>query len=422
MYKEKKMRNGLKVIISSMPHMSSVTVGVWIGVGGRHETAKNSGISHFIEHMLFKGTENLSAKDLKQAIEGVGGTLNGFTADEVTCYLIKVPARYLVAGMDILKEMVFNPKFDETDILREKYVVCEEIKMYKDHPSERVHEILEELMWPDDPLGRTLTGSISNVKSLKRNDLIRFKDKYYHPSNMAVVVSGKVKEKDVISYVSNNFTGPRGKSIKYRPAKVAQTKPRIRFSKGKTQQAHIAIGFPVKRTDRKDKVAQQLVNIILGANMSSRLFEELREKQGLCYDIGSSYKHHNDIAEFGIHAGVDTHKIYTSVAGIVEELKKLRDFGVNKNELVRAKEFAKGQIQLGLENTSTRMIWLGDKAMVDGTIPEVKSIIKRIDAIKEADILRVSNDIFCSRLFNMAIIGNISDSDKKKVKKELLKL
>jgi predicted Zn-dependent peptidase len=419
MYKKHQLNNGLKIIASSMPHMNSVSLGIWIGVGGRNESVRESGISHLIEHMLFKGTLKRSARELKESVEGIGGSLNGFTADEATCYMVKVPAHRLELGLDILTDMVFNARFDEEDIEREKFVVLEEIKMYKDQPSERVMELLAETMWPDNALGRSLTGTVANVKSFKKEKMIKFKEDNYHPANMAVIAAGKLVPKEVIEYVSKSFKGGRRRKASVEVPDVKQKCFRARFSQGDTSQAHLAMGFPTVAGNIRERFAIKLMSVILGGNMSSRLFEELREKHGLCYDIGSNYKRHRDVGEFVIHAGVDNKKALRSVVAILDELRKIRDVGVTADELSRAKEFAKGQFQLALENTSARMMWFGDRLMLDGNIPSQESVLKEVDSVTVVDIGKVCEKIFKARLVNFAMVGKADATDKNKIKKAI---
>lgn len=423
MYKKFKKSNGLTIITSPMPHMSSVSLGLWIGAGGRYESEKQSGISHLVEHMLFKGTHTRSAKGLKEAIEGVGGAFNGFTADEVTCYMVKVPAKYTRLGLDILTDMVLDPKFDKQELAREKFVVCEEIKMYKDHPSENILDILAGIMWPNNALGRPLTGTTGTVKSLKREDLIKYKEDNYHPSNIAVVASGKVDPSMISEYAAEKFAGKkRKKRPSFKSVSKEQKKCRFKTAKGNTSQAHIAMGFMAPSRDIRERFAMKLMNVIFGGNMSSRLFEELREKHGLCYDIASSYKRHSDTGEVQIHAGVDPRKAARSVIAILDELKKLKDLGVTDDELERAKKYVKGQFLLAMEGTSTRMLWLGDRFMVHREIPAVKDVLNRIDGVKIHEIQKVCKDIFRSSAANLAMIGNITSKDKEMIRGELGKL
>ncbi|MBU0682705.1 MAG: pitrilysin family protein [Candidatus Omnitrophota bacterium] len=420
MYENYKTKNGLKVLASRMPHMSSISLGIWIGVGGRYESKKQSGISHLVEHMLFKGTYLRTAKELKEAIEGVGGAFNGFTSDEVTCYMVKVPSEYVELGVDILSDMVLNAKFEQEDLLKEKYVVCEEIKMYRDQPSEHVVDVLNEIMWPNNALGRPLTGTSETVKKLTMDDLKKFKETYYHPANIAVVAAGNVNVKKFFNYVSAKFEKIQKKqNFSFESPKIRQNKVNFKVCRENIKQTHIAMGFHAEDRTEREKFAIKLMNIIFGGNMSSRLFEELREKYGLCYDISSSYKRHSDKGEIHIHAGVDSKKAVRSVIAILDEIKRIRDLGVTEEELQRAKKYTKGQFLLAMEATSSRMLWLGDRTIVHKRIPKVKDVIKNIDAVRVDDIEKVCKNIFKHSLANLSMVGKLADSERKKIKKEL---
>ncbi|MBD3378894.1 MAG: hypothetical protein GF408_00310 [Candidatus Omnitrophica bacterium] len=423
MYKKTKEKNGLTTVVSPMKQMSSVSLGVWIGVGGRYESEHNSGISHVIEHMLFKGTRTRTAKDLKQAVEGVGGAFNGFTSDEVTCYMVKVPSKYMELGMDILADMILEPRFDKKDFLREKSVICEEIKMYRDHPGDRVMELLEAIMWPGSPLGRPLTGNISTVRNFRMADVLDFKEAHYHPGNIAVVASGKVSPERIFSYAGEKFSGlKRKRKGRFSSPAVTSRGPRTRFSSADTNQTHIALGFYAFDRNIKERFAYKLMNVILGGNMSSRLFEELREKYGLCYDISSMYKRHSDVGEVIIHSGVDNRNAVKSLVAILDELRNMKDIGITEDELVRAKEYTKGQFMLAMEGTSSRMLWLGDRFMVHREIPDVPYVLKKLDELTLEDVNRACSRVFNARAASLAMISNITSSQKIKVRKELEKL
>ncbi|MBD3425835.1 MAG: hypothetical protein GF409_01235 [Candidatus Omnitrophica bacterium] len=423
MYKKTLGKNGLKVVVSRMPQMSSVSLGIWIGVGGRYESDRQSGISHFIEHMLFKGTHTRTTKDLKETIEGVGGSFNGFTSDEVTCFMVKVPAKYMELGMDVLADMVMNAKFDKEDILREKFVICEEIKMYRDQPAEHVLDVLSGIMWPGNALGRPLTGNMGTVKKFTKDELVSFKEENYHPGNIAVVAAGNIHPDRLSQYAMEKFSGEkRKKKITFDRAGVFHKGPRMRVCRGNTQQTHIALGFRAEDRNIRQRFATKMMNIILGGNMSSRLFEELREKYGLCYDISSTYKRHSDVGEIQIHAGVDNFSAKRSLTAILDEIKRLRDLGVTEEELDRAKRYAKGQFLLAMEATSTRMLWLGDRLMTHNLIPEVSDVLRRIDQVSIADVQRTCDRLFCSSGAHLAMIGSLKDNVKRAIKKELGKL
>jgi predicted Zn-dependent peptidase len=284
-------------------------------------------------------------------------------------------------------------------------------------------DLLAQTMWPDNPLGRPLTGSIASVKSFTRNEIVGFKEKNYHPGNISVVAAGKVAPDRVFRYMSEKFGKNKGKkNAAFKTPLVKQRSPRTKFFARDTQQSHIALGFPIVAQNMSDRFAAKLMNVILGGNMSSRLFEELREKYGLCYDISSSYKRHSDIGELIVHSGVDPRKLTKSVIAILDELKKIRDMGVTGEELSRAKEYAKGQFLLAMEGTATRMLWLGDRLMIHKHIPETQEILKRLNEVKMGDIKRVCENIFKPSLASLAVIGNMKEREKVKIKKELAKL
>jgi len=372
--------------------------------------------------MLFKGTWARSASKLKEAIEGVGGSLNGFTADEATCYMVTVPSEHAGLGLDILTDMVLNPRFDDNDIAKEKFVISEEIKMYKDQPADHVMELLNGIMWPGNSMGRPLTGTISTVQSLRKNKLISFKEDNYHPANIAVIAAGKVDPNVIIDKVSGSFKERRRKKPSFTTPAMGQKDPRTKFSGDDTNQTHLAMGFPANSGSIRERFATKLMSVILGGNMSSRLFDELREKHGLCYDIASSYKRHRDVGEFVVHAGVDNRKVMRSVMAIIDELRKIRDVGVTPDELLRAKEFAKGQLLLALENTSARMVWFGDCLMIDGMIRDRDDILKEVDNVTVGDIKSACKNIFKPSLINLAMVGRVDAKNKSKIKKELGKL
>jgi predicted Zn-dependent peptidase len=406
-----------------MPEMTSVSLGVWIGTGGRYEEEGNSGISHLIEHMLFKGTEDRDARALKQSVEGIGGSFNGFTSDEVTCYMVKVPYKHFSLGMEILSDMVLHPKFDEEELAREKFVVCEEIKMYRDQPSDHVMDLLAGLIWPDSSLGRPLTGKIRTVKGFSREDLIDFKRKNYHAGNTSVIVCGNIKPRRVADAVRRHFSELREKKPRLpEPVRVSLSGPRVKVTKSLTKQAHIAMGFPVNMQSVKDRFAVKLMNIILGGNMSSRLFEHLRENKGLCYDVSSTYKRHSDAGEVHVHAGVDSRRSLLSIKSINEEIRVLKNKMVSEEELYRAKEFIKGQFLLALEGTATRMLWLGDRLMVHGRIPPVDSVLENINRVTSADVQKAARDLFQSRIAHLALIGSISAAERAEIVKDLRSL
>lgn len=398
--------NRLKIVAAPMPHMESVAIGVLVGMGSRYEEKKVCGVSHFIEHMLFKGTKKRDARKLKEEIEGVGGHFNGFTAEDVTCYLVKIPSAHVKLGLDVLHDMVSNPSMDEREIEKEKFVICEEIKMYKDQPASYVHEILAETMWPEHPLGRPLAGSEETVRGVSREILFDVKERYYRADNMAIVIAGKFIESELLPYCRKIFGRKSDVSnAVYERFSVQQNARAVKLHYKDTEQTHIAIGFHTFGRTSPKRYILNVLNIILGGNMSSRLFEELREKKALCYDVSSSVKKYDDTGAFYIHAGIANEKVAQTLKAMSGELVKIKDQKVSKKELTRAKEFYKGQLLLALEDTGSRMLWLGEKVMTKEGIPPVKDIIKGIDDVSASSVADIANEILSSKRLNIAVIG-----------------
>lgn len=417
-YNKEILDNGLKIAAYKMPQMKSVAVGVWIAAGGRYENMKNRGISHFVEHLLFKGTKKRTAMQIKNSIEGIGGTLNGFTSEEVTCYFAKVLARYLRLGVDVLGDMVLNAKFGPRDIDKERFVILEEIKMYKDQPDQYVHELLGELMFPKQTLGIPLVGTHEIINALKREDLIGYKYSSYNPSNITVVACGDVDWDLLVDLCVKVFSKRRkGRVYNYEKLRVSQEAARTKvFNKG-TEQTHIAIGFHgISRRDPA-RYAMDLLNIALGANMSSRLFHELREKRGLAYAISSHVDYYSDGGTAIIEAGVDNRKISEAIELILKELVKIKSGLVTKKEFERAREYYRGHLHFVLEDTLSHMLWLGKKAVTGDEPIDIDKILGLLKKITIEDILQIAKNIFKKENLNIAIVGPADDKEEGSINK-----
>ncbi len=408
--------NGLKVVAYKMPQMKSVALGLWLATGGRYESVSKRGISHFVEHLLFKGTEKRSATQIKNAIEGIGGVLNGFTSEEVTCYLVKVLGKHLTLGLDILSDMVLNAVFNPKDVERERFVILEEVKMYKDQPDQYVHELLGELMWPRQTLGIPLVGTHRTVTSLTREDLVAYRDRTYTPAHITVVACGDVDWERFVEECAVIFSAAKsGKVRHYKKMNVAQHRPKTNIFHKDTEQTHIAIGFHGISRQHPSRYAMDLLNIVLGANMSSRLFHELREKRGLAYAIGSHVNYYADGGVVSIDAGVDTRKISKAIRLILKELSKIRRRPVTKSEFERAREFYQGHLSFVLEDTVEHMLWLGKKVVTGDKPIDAEEVLQRVRDITIGDILEMAKDIFRPKNLNVAIVGPVRDEDKKAI-------
>lgn len=413
MHKIDSIDNGLRVATLPMDQMESVAIGVWIRAGGRFENKSNSGISHLLEHLLFKGTANRDMITIKQEIEGRGGSFNGFTSEEHTCYLVKVLSKDAGLGLDILSDMVLNPKLAEEEIVKEKDVIVEEINMYKDMPSHYVHEILAEEMWPDQPLGLPLAGTVESVRSINRSDIASYKDTYYNPKNMLVTAVGKIDGSAVAALARKYFAKAVSKDAPdFVKVAIKQNSPIVKVTSKDTEQTHVAIGVHAVDRFHPDKHVVSLINIILGANMSSRLFHIIRDEMALCYEISSSIRRYADCGAFIVSAGVDNKKLVKAVEVILKELCRIKREPVSSEELRRAKEYYRGQLLFALEDTMSRMLWFGEKAISGEKDFDPKSLLAKTESVTVEDIMRVADGMLKDERLNLAVIGPVK-SDKE---------
>lgn len=420
MYELDAFDNGTRCSARSLPDRDSLAIGIWLGVGGRYEPGRISGVSHFIEHLLFKGTKKRSAEDIKQQIEGRGGAMNGFTSEEFTCYLVKVLNRDMDNALEILSDMVFNARLSAGDIFKERHVIKEEIKLYVDLPNHHVHDLLMELLWPGQALGRNLAGTLGTVSSMTWADITGYKEKYYNSRNIVISACGNLDTPEFFSSCRKYFgRAKKGDKSSYRKADEAQRKPMLSVLSKKTEQAHMAIGMRAFGRNDPDRYALTLLHIILGGNMSSRLFREVREKKGLAYEIGTSVKKLHDTGAFIISAGLDNRNIAKTLDIIMRELRRIRTNYVGKGEFERAREFYRGQMLLGLEDTIDQMLWMGEHLSSNDEIPTPQEVVRRISALTPDDIKRVAGRVLENSRLNMSLIGTIDKKQEKEISKAL---
>lgn len=413
MYKKLTLGNGLKIVAHNMPGRQSVSVGIWINSGGRFESQENKGISHFLEHILFKGTKKYSCRKIKESIEGVGGSLNGFTSEELTCYLVKIPSLHLGLALDVLSDMVINPTLEGQEIEKEKAVILEEIKMYMDLPQAYVHELLDELLWPDQPLGSPIIGTVASVGRTTKEDLSLFKKKFYTPSNIVISAAGSLDFRKLTKAAEKSFSVlKKGDRNIFLNVKEEQEEPRLKIFDKATEQTHMALGFHGLKRDHPLRHALGILHIILGANMSSRLFEELREKRGLAYEIGTQVKRLQDTGSFIVHAGIDNTKITDAMPLILGELEKIKGDLAGIDEFKRAKEFYLGQLVLALEDTLDNMLWIGETTATLDKTYTLADIIREIRKVKREDIRYVAKYLFEEKKINLALIGPLADKEQ----------
>lgn len=410
-YSVRSLEGGARLVTAPMTDRPSASVVLMFGIGSRYEDDSIGGISHFIEHLFFKGTQRRpSAKEIAEAIEGVGGVINASTDKEITTYWARVPADRLELALDVLFDVVSNSRLTPEDIDRERMVILEELKMYQDLPQEYVHSLFEEIMWPDHPLGRDVAGTIKSVSSITRDDLIGYIAEHYGLQRLVVSMSGGIDGQQAETLVASRLTLTAENGSVYDAAPPPLDASTVRVLKKKTEQAHICVGTRAISYLDDDRYALDLVNTILGEGMSSRLFLEIRERRGLAYDVHSYTTKHRDGGYMAVYAGVDPGKALDAVKAVVELLEDMVERPVPESELAKSREFTKGRLKLSLESTSAMASWLGQQELLAGRIRSVPEVIAAVDAVSVDDIQRVSARVLGQPL-QLAVIGPFARED-----------
>jgi predicted Zn-dependent peptidase len=398
--------NGLRLITAPMPHTRSVAVSVYVGAGSRYETPDEAGISHFIEHLCFKGTEKRpTAQLISEALDEVGGILNAATDREYTVFYAKVARPHLELALDVVGDLVRTPLFDAAELEKERKVVIEELASISDSPGQQVDVILDDLLWPDQPLGWDVAGTEASVKGLSRNMVVEYFERQYVPNNMVVAIAGNITEDEVLALVEPGLgsDGP-GRPESWFPAQHDQAEPRASLHYKRTEQSHIAIGLHALPLMHPDRYTLDLVSVFFGESMSSRLFQELRERQGLCYEVNSYVTHYLDTGAFGVYAAVDPSNSQRAVEALMAEMARLAD-GVEEEELRKARELAKGRLLLRMEDTRSVSGWLGGQDILTREILSPEEVVQRLDAVQVDDVQRVVKDILRRQSLNLAMVG-----------------
>ena len=406
MYRLTRLPNGLAVATAEMPHMASVAAGLWVGVGGRYETEQLSGAAHFIEHLLFKGTQKRTAKEISEAVEGVGGYLNAFTTEENTCFHARAHASRFGELLDVLVDMFLNSRFISADISKERDVIKEEIAMYRDQPAQSVHDLLHETLWPNHPLGRALTGTEKTLDLIRRSDLLEFFQANYAAPNTLVVVAGPLRHAEVLR-AFKKFAGKfrAGKKPGFVPADGRQTAPVVRLHTKPTEQTQLALGLRACSRHDERRFALRILNAIVGESMSSRLFQILREDKGLAYSVYSSCAFMEDTGALTISAGLDHADLEKSLRIIARELRRLVEAPVSQADLRRARDFVIGQMELSLESTESQMNWLGESILAYGKIVTPAVAKARLSTVTAAALRGAAREFFVPERLNLALVS-----------------
>ncbi len=417
-YSLNKLSNGLRVLTVPMPSLESATVTVWVKTGSRFEEKETNGISHFLEHMVFKGSKKRpTAKIISEVVDSIGGEFNAGTSKDWTNFYIKTRMGNLETAMDVLSDMVLNPILDAKEIEREKGTIIQEIAMYEDTPMMHIGDVFEELVFDGNPLGWDTAGSPKTVKSIKKDDFVKYRDIHYHPDNMMVSVVGGIKESEAKSLVEKYFSSlkpNKGNIYKGEDFINKQKAPQFKLQTKTAEQAHLILGFTSEGRNYEGKFAQSLLATILGGGMSSRMFIEVRERRGLAYSIRTGMDRYQEVGYLSTYAGVNVEKADEAIAVMLEQyygIKNLK-FKIKNSELLKAKEFLKGHLALALEDTKDVTSFFADQALFAHEILTPEEVYKKVDKVTLEDITGEAKKLFVPERLNLAIIGPFKSGAK----------
>jgi predicted Zn-dependent peptidase len=398
--------SGERVVSERLDHVRSAAVGYWIGAGSRDEQAQEAGVTHFIEHMLFKGTNRYSALEIAEIFDGLGGELNAATSREHTLVYARVPDHHLETAMDVMSDMVFSPAFAELDAERE--VVLEEIAMYDDAPQELVHDLIAEAVFGDHPLGRPVIGTAEVISSIPRESIARYHGEMYVPGNIVVAAAGNIEHARIVELVERALErrgSVGGAPINARPPLVQPPAPQLRFQQKDTEQYHVCLAAPgISRSDRR-RFAASILDAILGGSASSRLFQEIREKRGMAYAVYSFVSQYTDTGQVGVYLGTREDNLADALEITAEQIADIAAGNLPARELERAKENLKGRILLSMESTSTRMNRLGKSLITDSELLSLDRIVAEIDAVEASSVAELAAALLAPERLSAACIG-----------------
>ncbi len=406
-YKKTTLNNGLRIITVPMKNTQTVTVVIIVGIGSRYETEKEAGISHFLEHMCLKGTKKRPTQhDISSELDAVGGEYNAFTSKDKTGYYAKVDLKHSPLALDVISDIFLNSKLEEKEIEKEKGTIIQEINMYEDTPRMKIGDEFENLMFKESSLGREIIGNKKTVRSFRRNNLVNYKNRLYAANDTVVCAAGNFNEGKIIKSLKSIFSEmTKKKKPAFQKVREHQNKPQANVKFKKTDQTHLILGNRAYHYNHKDRFALGLLAIILGGNMSSRLFSEIREKRGLAYSVHTGIEAYSDCGYIATQAGVEHGNLKKTVEVIIKEYKKISAKKVSANELKRAKDYIKGQSVMSFESSDEVAMFYIDQEVRKKKIMTLPEIFAKIDKVTADDILRVAKDIFVNEKLNLAVIG-----------------
>ncbi|MBI3283107.1 insulinase family protein [Candidatus Curtissbacteria bacterium] len=406
--------NGLRVILAHLPAFRSVTAIVLCGAGSRYEKRETNGVSHFLEHMFFKGTNKRPTSSvISHALDEIGADYNAFTGKENTGYHIKAASEHLPLILDMLADMLWNSKFDEAEIERERGVIIEEINLYEDTPFRRVAEIYEQVLWGDQPLGWDVGGKKEVIRTITKHNFLDYIGARYVPNNMVLAIAGDFKQSETLSLVKKYFGSHKAADVAgFLPVSEAQKKPTLKVTYKKTDQAHLVVGFRGLKLGHPDRYNAAILAAILGGGMSSRLFVNVREKRGLAYYVRADNESYLDTGTLSAAAGVDLRRIEDALSVILAEFREIAKKKVEARELKKAKEYIKGRVILAWEDSRTVALGYGTDELFEKRIRSLDEYLKLIDEVKAEDVLRVAQFLVSNSNLNLAVIGPFKESER----------
>ena len=412
MYQKKVLDNGLRIITCPMPHTRSVSICIYLGAGSRYESEAQAGVSHFIEHLCFRGTEKrLSAKDISGAIEGVGGVLNGGTDKELTVYWCKVAQPHFQLALDVLADMVLHSRFEKKDIEKERKIIVEEISMSKDAPNQLVGMILDELLWPDHPLGRDVAGTNKSVEEMSRELMLDYMASEYSPANTVIAIAGNVQHDEAVNEVNKVLGGWENKKPRLNFVPYIETRnPRLKVEKRDTEQTHLCLALPGVSLSDPRRFTIDLLNVILGEGMSSRLFIEIRDKLGLAYNIHSYLDHFQDSGALTVYAGVHPKSLEIGISAILEQLALLKE-KISDEEITKAKELSKGRLLLRMEDSRSVAGWVGGQEILSNKIMDVEEVVAIIEKVTAEEMCAVAKELLVGDKLRLSVVGPVKSAD-----------
>jgi predicted Zn-dependent peptidase len=408
-YRKIVLDNGLRVVTERMPALKSVTVGIWVNVGSRDEGSGEEGLSHFIEHMFFKGTRSRTATQISREIDALGGEMNAFTGRETTTFYVKVLDQKLAPALALLSDLFHHSRFDARDVEKEKQVVLEEIRMVQDDPEDFVQELHTQQILPRHPLGRPILGTIRAIRRLRRTDLLRYISAHYHPSQTVVTVAGNFELKGLLPALEAAFGIWRQPGLPRLDRRPPQVSAGLQVCKKRLEQAHLCLGLRGIPLAHKDRYAAHAVNAVLGGSVSSRLFQEVREKRGLAYSIYSYLSSFSDGGAMTVYAATRPAETARVVELVCREIRRLRTSGIERRELERVKNQMKGSLMLSLESTHSRMSKLAKDELYEGRHVSLDEMMGEIDRVSIPQVLRLSRDLFAVEELSVTALGPVSE-------------